>query len=92
MWTHYCETEKTIISVGDGQQCNWCDLFLGSSMATINETEARLNSHEAVCALRYEQINARLKRLEGIIIKACGVMLVAMSGVIWTSLQTHLGR
>jgi hypothetical protein len=65
MWTHYCETEKTTISVGDGEQCNWCNLFTGSGMASINETEARLNSHEAVCALRYEQINARLKRLEG---------------------------
>jgi hypothetical protein len=61
-------------------------------MASITETEARLNSHEAVCALRYEQINARLKRLEGVIIKACGVMLIAMSGVIWTSVQAHLGR
>lgn len=54
-------------------------------MATINETEARLNSHEAVCAFRYDQINARLKRLEGIIIKACGVMLVSMAGIIWVS-------
>lgn len=56
-------------------------------MATINETEARLNSHEAVCALRYEQINARLKRLEGILLKACGIMLIAMSGVIWSTIQ-----
>lgn len=55
-------------------------------MATINETEARLNSHEEICAFRYEQINARLKRLEGILIKACGVMLFAMSGVIYSSL------
>jgi len=54
-------------------------------MANISEAEARLNSHEAVCALRYEQINARLKRLEGILIKTAGVMLVAMSGVIWTT-------
>mgnify|MGYP001282074186 CR=1 FL=1 len=30
----------------------------------MDEIEARLNSHEAVCALRYEAINARLKRLE----------------------------
>ena len=56
-------------------------------MATINETEARLNSHEAVCALRYDQINARLKRLEGILIKACGAMLVGMAGVIWASIS-----
>lgn len=52
----------------------------------MNETESRLNSHEAVCALRYEQINARLKRLEGILIKTAGIMLVSMAGVIWASL------
>ena len=60
-------------------------------MASINETEARLNSHEAVCALRYEQINARLKRLEGILLKAVGVMMVGMTGVIWVSLTTRIG-
>jgi len=48
--------------------------------------QSRLSSHEEVCAFRYEQINARLKRLEGIIIKACGALLVGMSGIIWTSL------
>lgn len=58
-------------------------------MATINETEARLNSHEAVCAMRYEQINARLKRLEGILIKASGVMIISMAGVIWSTLLHH---
>lgn len=57
----------------------------------MNETDARLNSHEAVCALRYEQINARLKRLEGILIKTAGVMLVSMAGVIWASI-THLPK
>lgn len=53
----------------------------------VNEVEAKLNTHEAVCAHRYEQINARLKRLEGIIIKAAGVMLCGMAGVIWSSIQ-----
>lgn len=61
-------------------------------MTTIDETEARLNSHEAICALRYEQINGRLKRLEGILIKASGVLLVAMGGVIWASIAPHLGK
>jgi hypothetical protein len=55
-------------------------------MTTIDATEARLDSHEAVCALRYEQINARLKRLEGILLKTCGILLVAMAGVIWASI------
>jgi hypothetical protein len=59
-------------------------------MATINATEARLDTHEEVCAFRYEQINARLKRLESIMIKASGVMLVSMAGVIWASLMPHL--
>lgn len=58
-------------------------------MATIDATDARLNSHEAVCAERYEQINARLKRLEAIIIKAFGILTVSMAGVIWSTIS-HL--
>jgi hypothetical protein len=58
-------------------------------MTDIDETSARLNSHEAVCALRYEQINARLKRLEGILLKTAGIMLVSMAGVIWSTI-VHL--
>ena len=55
-------------------------------MATINTTEARLSTHEEVCAYRYEAINARLKRIEGIMISAAGLMIVSMTGVIWTVL------
>lgn len=47
-------------------------------MATINETEARLNSHEAVCAFRYETINARLKRLEQIMIGTAGFVIILL--------------
>jgi hypothetical protein len=47
---------------------------------------SRLSEHEAVCAERYEQINARLKRIETILLKTAGVMLVAMAGVIWASI------
>lgn len=25
MWNHFCETEKTVLSVEDGAPCNWCD-------------------------------------------------------------------
>lgn len=42
----------------------------------MNETEARLNSHEAVCAVRYEAINARLKRLEQILMGTAGFIIV----------------
>lgn len=58
-------------------------------MATIDATDARLNTHEEVCAFRYEQINARLKRLEGIILKAFGILTVSMAGVIWSTI-THI--
>jgi hypothetical protein len=55
-------------------------------MDTINITAAKLMTHEEICAVRYEQINARLKRIEGIILKVAGVMIAAMTGVIWASL------
>lgn len=60
-------------------------------MGNISETEARLNSHEEVCAIRYEQINARLKRLEGILIKTAGVMIFSMAGIVWTTIS-HIGK
>jgi histone acetyltransferase (RNA polymerase elongator complex component) len=54
-------------------------------MTTINATEARLYTHEEVCAIRYEQINARLKRLEAIMLKTAGVMLLSMGGTIFSA-------
>jgi hypothetical protein len=54
-------------------------------MATVDATDARLSTHEEVCALRYEQINARLKRLEGILMKTAGIMLVSMAGTIFAA-------
>ena len=54
-------------------------------MATVNATDARLNTHEEVCAIRYEQINARLKRIEGILMRTAGVMLVSMAGTIFAA-------
>ena len=52
----------------------------------MTPTEARLDSHEAVCAVRYEAINARLKRLESIMLKTAAVLLISMAGVIYTAL------
>jgi hypothetical protein len=54
-------------------------------MTTIDATEARLSTHEEVCAFRYEQINARLKRLESIIINVAGLMIISMAGVIFSA-------
>jgi len=54
-------------------------------MSTIDKTDARLSTHEEVCAIRYEQINARLKRIEGILIKTAGVMILSMGGTIFSA-------
>jgi hypothetical protein len=50
-------------------------------MAQISETEARLNSHEAVCQLRHEAINARLKRLEAILLITAGAIIAGLAGI-----------
>lgn len=55
-------------------------------MTTIDRTDARLSTHEAVCAERYDQINARLKRIEGIMMKTAGVMLLSMAGTIFSAM------
>lgn len=54
-------------------------------MATIDATDARLSTHEEVCAFRYEQINARLKRLENILIKTAGLVIISSVGVIFSA-------
>jgi hypothetical protein len=54
-------------------------------MANIDSTDARLSTHEEVCSIRYEQINARLKRIEGIMLKTAGVMLLSMAGTIFSA-------
>jgi hypothetical protein len=43
----------------------------------VTETEARLLAHEAVCAERYASTNARLKRIEKIMI-ATGGSIIAL--------------
>jgi hypothetical protein len=48
----------------------------------MDEIEARLNSHEAVCAFRYESINARLKRLEKILIGSAGFIIASLVAVV----------
>jgi hypothetical protein len=51
-------------------------------MATINETEARLSTHEEVCAFRYESINARLKRLEHILMGTAAFIIATLLTIV----------
>jgi hypothetical protein len=56
-------------------------------MATIDETQAQLNTHEQVCAFRYESICARMKRIESIGITACGTIIMLLIGILLSVLQ-----
>lgn len=47
-------------------------------MATLTEVEGRVNTHEAVCELRYESINARLKRIEAVGLTAAGAIIMLL--------------
>jgi len=47
-------------------------------VATVNELEAKLSTHEEVCAIRYQGINARLKRLEQILIGSAGAIIILL--------------
>lgn len=47
-------------------------------MAAIEEIARKFLTHEAVCAERYAGINARLKRLETILISTAGAIILLL--------------
>ena len=51
-------------------------------MATSHELEVQLTSHEAVCAERYQTFIQRVDRLESLIIKTAGALIVGMAGLL----------
>ena len=51
-------------------------------MASINDVEARLNTHEAVCGQRWTETILRIKRLEHILIGAAGAIILLLLGIV----------
>ena len=51
-------------------------------MATVNELEGRLNTHEAVCAERWTETILRIKRLEHILIGTAGAIIMLLLGLV----------
>lgn len=51
-------------------------------MGTVNEIETKLITHEAICAERYNTFITRVDRLEKLLIKAAGILICGMAGVI----------
>lgn len=60
-------------------------------MTTIDQTEARLNTHEEVCALRYEGICARLKRIESLGVAVAGTIIMLLIGILLSVLEKGFG-
>jgi hypothetical protein len=56
-------------------------------MTTIDQTQAQLNTHEQVCAFRYESICARMKRLESVGMTATGTIIMLLIGILISLLQ-----
>lgn len=57
-------------------------------MNSIDQTQAQLNTHEQVCAFRYESICARMKRIESLGITACGTIIMLLIGILLSVLKT----
>jgi hypothetical protein len=51
-------------------------------MASIGEVQGQLDTHEAVCAERYLGINARLKRLEQILIASAAFIIALLLSLV----------
>lgn len=51
-------------------------------MTTVQELEVTVTSHIDVCTVRYEAINARLKRLEQLVLKVGGAIIIVLIGAL----------
>jgi len=51
-------------------------------VTTLQELEVTVTSHIDVCAVRYEAIHARLKRLEQRMLKVGGAIIVILLGAL----------
>ena len=49
---------------------------------TLLEVDSRLTTHEEICALRYEEISARLKRLESILMASAGAIILLLLSIV----------
>lgn len=52
--------------------------LMENTQLLIDETKAKLNTHEAVCEIRYESICARLKRIEQILIGSAAFIVASL--------------
>ena len=51
-------------------------------MNKVEQVDLRLFTHEEICALRYEAIGARLKRLESILMASAGAIILLLLSIV----------
>jgi len=51
-------------------------------MTSVQELEVTVTSHIDVCAVRYEAIHARIKRLEQLVLKVGGAIIIILLGAL----------
>jgi hypothetical protein len=56
-------------------------------MNTIDKTQAQLNTHEEVCAFRYESICARMKRMKALASLLAAPSLCLLIGILLSVLE-----
>ena len=52
-----------------------------STNLLIDETQAKLNTHEAICEIRYDSICARLKRIEQILLSSVAFIVASLVAI-----------
>jgi hypothetical protein len=55
--------------------------LMENTQLLIDETKAKLNTHEAVCEIRYDSICARLKRIEQILIGSAAFIVASLAAI-----------
>jgi hypothetical protein len=53
-----------------------------TSNLMIEESMARIDKHEAICELRYDAINARLKRIEQILMGSVAFIITMLVTIV----------
>ena len=53
-----------------------------ASSLMIEESMARIDKHEAICELRYDAINARLKRIEQILMGSVAFIITMLVTIV----------
>jgi hypothetical protein len=55
--------------------------LMETTQLLIDETKAKLNTHEAICELRYDSICARLKRIEQILLSSVAFIVASLVAI-----------